>query len=541
MTRTVKKAYIAIIAFLAVMLGYYLIGYRDKVDANESEYGYELLETYQVTEREGSDGFGVTQVIHVKADHIEDSYCTLLFYSIHQNVSVHCGQELIYGMKPAKKNTFTKTPGCMWNIFMLDESMAGKEIRIELTSVYPGITYKVPEIYFGDRSSIVGDLVAKEAFPMVASALLILIGLFFVGYVFFNFKNSEVDRNLGMLGGFAALTGIWKFFDLSVTKYIFLGFPVFSMMPFVALILAVIPCVWFLRELHSTRDEKIWFVPSWVSLGVCLITLFCQFFNFLDFRQMFLLIVFAILFAVVVVTIMLAVEFKKFGWNAELRKNLTGFVFIVLGVALDLGQYFLSGGRETTNFAIIGFLVCVISRGYFTLRESSALIEAGKGTQSFEDLAFHDVMTGCLNRSAFIVDTDPYAVEPDDYVVAVLDLNNLKKCNDTLGHEKGDKYIKDSAKIILGTFGKLGNCYRMGGDEFYCLISKGGLSACKEQKAVMDKMVEEYNANSSDIVMGIACGYARYDKRMDYDLNATAKRADALMYQNKENMKSNKR
>ena len=540
MTRTVKKAYIAIIAFLAVLLVYYLIVYRDKADASESVHGYEILEPYQVTEREGPDGFGVTQVIRVKADHIADSYCTFLFYSIHQNVSVYRGLDLIYGMKPASKNTMTKTPGCMWNIFMLDESMAGKEIRIELTSVYPGISYKVPEIYFGNRSSIVGNLFAEEAFPLVTSVLLILIGLFFVGYVFFNYKNSEVDKNLGLLGGFAAMSGVWKCSDLSITKYIFLGFPVFSMVPFIALILAVIPCVLFLRELHSTRNEKIWLVPCWVNLGVCCIAIFCQVFSFLDLRQMFFMIVFSILFAVVVVTVMVAVEFKRFGWNAELRKSLLGFVFIVLGVALDLGQYFLSGGRETTDFAIIGFLICVISRGYFTLRESGALIEAGEGTRSLEDLAYHDKMTGCLNRSAFIVDTDPYAVEPDDYVVAVLDLNNLKKCNDTLGHEKGDKYIKDSAKIILSTFGKLGNCYRMGGDEFYCLIPKGGLSACKEQKAVMDKLVEEYNSNSSDITMGIACGYARYDKRMDYDLNATAKRADALMYKNKETMKSNK-
>lgn len=538
MTKMVKRAYIAIIAFLAVLLVYYLVVYRDKLESHESEHGFEILEPYLVSERDGSGENGVTQVIRVKADRIEGSYCTVMFYSIHQNVAVYCDHELVYGMKAARKNTFTKTPGCMWNIFRLDESMAGEEIRIELTSVYPHVSYKTPEIYFGEQGPIFKSLFADQAFPMISSMLLILIGFFFVAYVLYNFKNSEVDKNLGMLGWFAAQVGIWKFFDLSITKYFFQGFPVISILPFMALMASVIPCVYFLMELHSTKDQKIWLVPCWVSLGVNYLAVFLQFFKFLDFRQMFFLIIFAILFALAVIFYMIVVEFKKVGWSPELKKNLLGFVLIVLGVLLDLGDYFLSGGRRTTDFAVLGFLIYTIGRGYFTLRESGALIEAGEGTRSFENLAYHDKMTGCFNRSAFIVDTDPYAVEPDDYVVAVLDLNNLKKCNDTLGHERGDQYIKDSAKIIQSTFGKLGSCYRMGGDEFYCLIPKGGLSACKEQKAIMDKMVEEYNAKSTDIRMGIACGYARYDNRMDYDLNATAKRADALMYKNKEAMKS---
>lgn len=538
MTRMVKRAYIAIIAFLAVLLVYYLAAYRDRLETNESEHSFEILEPYLVSERDDSDENGVTQVIRVKADRIEGSYCTVMFYSIHQNVEVYCDHKLVYGMKAARKNTFTKTPGGMWNIFQLEEGMAGEEIRIELTSVYPFISYKAPEIYFGEQGPIFKSILSDQAFPLISSMLLILIGFFFVGYVLYNFKNSEVDKNLGMLGWFAAQVGSWKFFDLSITKYFFRGLPVISMLPFMALMSVVIPCVFFLMELHSTKDQKTWLIPCWVSLGVCYLTVFLQFFKFLDFRQMFFLIVFSILFALAVVSYMTVVEFKRVGWSGELKKNLLGFVLIALGVLLDLGEYFLSGGRRTTDFAVLGFLLYTIVRGYFTLRESGDLIEAGEGTRSYEDMAYHDKMTGCFNRSAFIVDTDPYAVEPDDYVVAVLDLNNLKKCNDTLGHERGDRYIKDSAKIILGTFGKLGSCYRMGGDEFYCLIPKGGLSACKEQKAIMDKMVEEYNAKSTDIRMGIACGYARYDKRMDYDLNATAKRADALMYKNKQAMKS---
>jgi len=157
-----------------------------------------------------------------------------------------------------------------------------------------------------------------------------------------------------------------------------------------------------------------------------------------------------------------------------------------------------------------------------------------------ENRAYHDKLTGLYNRAAFIVDTDPYAVKPENYSVVVLDLNNLKYCNDHLGHEMGDKYIRDSAEIIKNTFGVIGDCYRMGGDEFYCLIPEGGTAACAERKKMMEATIEEYNQTSEDIQIGIACGFARYDSRIDYDLNATAKRADQLMYQNKEKMKNHR-
>lgn len=535
----IKKAYIAVWAVMALLSVYYLFMYRNHVETpGDGAGGFEVLQPMEVLESSGGrDGLGEIQVVRLKLGEVTGNRCTLMFYSIHQNVTVYNGFNSIYSMKPARKNTFTRTPGCIWNYLPLDETMSGKEIRVEFTSVYPGISYELPAFYFGERGPIVRALFAGEIFPFSVSGILILIGLLFIGYVLFNFKNSEVDKNLSFLGLFAVFTGLWKICDLSMTKYILLGFPTFSMIPFIALMLVVIPCAYFIMDLHSTKDSKIWLIPCIVSLAVIYTALFLQYFNIADFRQMLIPILLVIVVGTIVGAYMVFVEFRRVGWNRKLRRNLWGLGIIILGVLADAGGYFLTGGRNSSYFGITGFLLYTVMHGLTIVRESGALIVAGEGAQSFENLAYHDKMTGCFNRSAFIVDTDPYVVEPEDYVVAVLDLNNLKVCNDTLGHERGDVYIKESAKIILATFGKIGSCYRMGGDEFYCLVPQGGLAACKEQKAALDKMVEEFNAKSSDIRMGIACGFAKYDTRLDYDLNATAKRADKAMYSNKENMK----
>lgn len=58
-------------------------------------------------------------------------------------------------------------------------------------------------------------------------------------------------------------------------------------------------------------------------------------------------------------------------------------------------------------------------------------------------------------------------------MVVTFDLNNLKNCNDNYGHRVGDAYIINAARIIENTFERYGKCYRIGGDEFCCIIPKG--------------------------------------------------------------------
>ena len=86
-------------------------------------------------------------------------------------------------------------------------------------------------------------------------------------------------------------------------------------------------------------------------------------------------------------------------------------------------------------------------------------------TDFYKEMAVTDTMTGVYNRSAF----EEWEYETSDYEgysIATFDLNNLKWCNDNLGHAAGDAYIQASARIIKEIFGRHGKCYRIGGDEF---------------------------------------------------------------------------
>ena len=101
----------------------------------------------------------------------------------------------------------------------------------------------------------------------------------------------------------------------------------------------------------------------------------------------------------------------------------------------------------------------------------------------------------------------------------------------------GDKYIKESARIISECFGDSGRCYRMGGDEFCILLRNHSLEDCKQRIKRMKEKAEKYNRENSDVLIKIACGYELYDKRLDYDINDTSRRADRMMYHEKFSMK----
>ncbi len=51
-----------------------------------------------------------------------------------------------------------------------------------------------------------------------------------------------------------------------------------------------------------------------------------------------------------------------------------------------------------------------------------------------------------------------------------IDLNNLKRANDTMGHSAGDVLIRGIATVLREAVGNEGKIYRIGGDEFVVLI-----------------------------------------------------------------------
>ena len=153
-----------------------------------------------------------------------------------------------------------------------------------------------------------------------------------------------------------------------------------------------------------------------------------------------------------------------------------------------------------------------------TMREHTALLET---------MSFHDAMTHCGNRNAFMRRKDMLDRSTSRHPIGVIyfDLNRLKETNDTLGHEYGDRLIRKAAELMHRVFPPE-EIFRVGGDEFVALC------ADRSEAYVADAVASVRTALKKDRTISISIGSA-WDEGPS-DIQALIDRADHAMYEEKE-------
>lgn len=145
-----------------------------------------------------------------------------------------------------------------------------------------------------------------------------------------------------------------------------------------------------------------------------------------------------------------------------------------------------------------------------------------------------DTITGVFNRLYF-EEVLPQRIKAIlslglNYLVAFLDLDNLKQVNDTYGHLKGDELIKNLAKAINQSIrGHEDVAIRYGGDEFLIVAP---IRACGDSLILLERIernIEEMN-QSLEIPLSVSIGFACYPDD-EKDFRKLLEVADKRMYQ----------
>lgn len=140
-------------------------------------------------------------------------------------------------------------------------------------------------------------------------------------------------------------------------------------------------------------------------------------------------------------------------------------------------------------------------------------------------LAETDALTGLMNRRGWDVilrDAQRRVTAFGDRVaLAVVDLDGLKRLNDTLGHTAGDDAIRSAADALLEAAGPRDRIARYGGDEFAILTQDIGLSEIESHYETFVRALADHGVSAS-------VGAAR--SVVDEALHETFDRADERMY-----------
>lgn len=172
---------------------------------------------------------------------------------------------------------------------------------------------------------------------------------------------------------------------------------------------------------------------------------------------------------------------------------------------------------------------------YVIIRDIS---EQSKNVEMIKYMAFHDQLTGLLNRRALLDKLNEQLFSPSrlekEFALISIDLDRFKYLNDSLGHLVGDEILKKAAARLLECQNDHCLVFRQGGDEFIILLLDTTRKAATFfAQRIMSMFKRSFYFNSQEYYISPSIGISMYPND-GKDAETLLKNADEALYRVKE-------
>lgn len=205
-----------------------------------------------------------------------------------------------------------------------------------------------------------------------------------------------------------------------------------------------------------------------------------------------------------------------------------------------VGALYLSKSSEPLQQGILVYAVVAIIIFAVSIMVSWFMIERVKRSIEITEIrlfemAHLDSVTNLFNRHAFNEKLQNFIesskLVDEVFAVALLDLDDFKVINDTLGHSVGDKLLKIVGDVLVSSVRQGDIVARIGGDEF-ALILRGISSHADFEKVgqhILHQMALPRLINGRNIYISCSLGGALYPSD-GQDTSTLLQHADLAMY-----------
>ncbi|MDH5599782.1 MAG: GGDEF domain-containing protein [Gammaproteobacteria bacterium] len=150
-----------------------------------------------------------------------------------------------------------------------------------------------------------------------------------------------------------------------------------------------------------------------------------------------------------------------------------------------------------------------------------------------EHLTLYDQLTGLPNRLLFRdrLQQDIYIASQQDLFITIMiiDIDRFKEINEALGHEEGDKLLKEISDRFIRIQGSKGTLARLSGDEFAVLMINANNDMAIEQAQVfLDILEEPVQLANENVSVTAKIGITQYPEHGD-DVHTLLKHMDAAI------------
>ena len=476
-----------------------------------------------------------------------DADTSLVYRSKDVYTRVLVDEEILYETSVYESPFYNKSPGNLWNMLNVSSKYSGKCLEMQITMVYDTNAVTVDSLYLGDKADIIIGICDENAFGIVVSILLMLLGIVLVVMDFLPaYGRAKKRHGLWWVGLYALLTGLWGIIETNVMQFFVDDMRILQLMDNMLMVFSTVPLVLYIHSELGILQNKAMRVVTYLSASYGVICVGVQYSGVRDMHSM---LAFTSVFSVTtdllmcVWLILKCVKLKKSG------SAVTNCFLITLGIILRSNCTVLETVRslradrlDRAGLIRVGMILLCICFAIGSQLETYRIVEQGLKFDLVSKLAYSDGLTGLGNRTAYLEALDTYkkiCKEFKQLGVVYLDVNDLKKVNDNLGHEFGDKLIRTAATIIENSFGAFGKSYRVGGDEFCVLMTGNDIEGnYKNALSKFQKLIEEENnKGTKEYTIRIAHGFSICEDMSENGVEEAVARADGEMYKNKAKLK----
>ena len=228
-----------------------------------------------------------------------------------------------------------------------------------------------------------------------------------------------------------------------------------------------------------------------------------------------------------------AINFQR-----RLDRHSTGKVAIVTGFSIWALNFLLHPWIISYHpgFADVASHVWNMQKSLISIGMILMMLE--EQVSNNEWLALHDELTGLPNRRLFAARLTS-AIEHTDrnrtsLALVVLDVNDFKKINDTLGHVAGDQVLREVSAMLRKSIRASDTVARLGGDEFIIVATDMASEVSVERftESLRNAIERPMMINEQAMVVNVSVGHAIYPSDAK-DATKLLRLADQRMYASK--------
>ncbi|MBQ4243093.1 MAG: GGDEF domain-containing protein [Lachnospiraceae bacterium] len=461
----------------------------------------------------------------------------IMYRSVHATNTIFAGKRKIMTYAD-KQSTFFPLPGSAWIIVPLKDSYQGKYLTINLHRIEPKYGGIMEEVILGDRADMLERILVENIFGVTTCAMILFASVMLFLVAVMDFKATH-SHKLFYLSAFTMGIFLWSINETHCTQLFIGNMEMVSIMTYEVLAMLSMPIILYYCNSRHRKVRDICYRLAVVPIINFLLINALHFVKMMDLSESLVITHISIFITggVICYAHARAGAFGLGQMDSPLSdKGVIGFFILMITVLIDVFHYYSADYIDGSRYSRIGLLVFVLFLASDTLHNSlSDEIDLRKA-EVYKTLTFTDNLTGLGNRQAYEQEIERINEREellDHFVAAILDLNNLKSTNDSLGHAEGDRYIISSATLIQKYFGKIARIYRIGGDEFAILFTGHDSDVFLEMEANMFDDI--MNGGRQDI--NFAYGSAVYNHITDRTAEDTIHRADEKMYASKNKYK----